>query len=278
MSKIVKPVFKDNKIVYEDEQRTHCCFCHKKLLECYINENSSFLACQCGRAHSSSLDSARWPPVTYLRKSFFFSNGSPGSRGGETKFRSVNINSLTEEQSGALLAYRMFMDNSKNILIISGPVGVGKTHILYSLMRETIANELCKRENDLKNVRMYNESLFFDTIKSSMDKNSEISQEQIMYDINDTDYYFWDDFGSAAKTIQGNWAKEIYYKILDGVIVKEKKMIITTNYSLEDLRRAFSEFTSSKALFSRLTQGEYIEIVEKDMRLSKSGESVRGAS
>src|SRR5699024_5852170 len=115
-----------------------------------------------------------------------------------------------------------FHDLEQTTLFIQGKPGVGKTHLSYCI------SEFWKEQDKT--------SLFVDvpnlmnTIKSSYNRNSYFSEEELMRLINDVDLLVLDDVGAEyAKDNDGleNWVSEQLIKIIN--FREGKRNVYTTN-------------------------------------------------
>lgn len=101
-------------------------------------------------------------------------------------------------------------------LVLSGGVGVGKTHIACS-----IANELMKK---LVNIKFYTIPDLLDEIKASYGTESNYANP--IGSILNSDLIILDDLGASRST---EWSKEQIYMLINSMYMRKKSVIITTN-------------------------------------------------
>ena len=111
-------------------------------------------------------------------------------------------------------------------LLLYGSAGSGKTYLSFA-----IANELYRLG---KSVMAISVSALLAAIKDSFDKQDGIGEAQVMRAVGDASLLILDDFGIEYRT---GWAYEKLYAIIDRRYRSAKPLIITTNLSLEELRR-----------------------------------------
>jgi len=156
----------------------------------------------------------------------------------------MNIEMTPREQMELILREsRSFMDNfdsgdTKSILFYGG-TGLGK-----SFMCSAIAKEMMDRG---RTVRYYTSNELINMLQMYTFDRSSFLKEYILEDyreLDDVDLLIIDDLGAE---LTNNFVKTALFNIINTRIIKEKKMIISTNLSPTELRDRYDE-----RIFSRL--------------------------
>lgn len=127
-------------------------------------------------------------------------------------------------------------------LLITGPVGTGKTHLAAA-----IANELIEK---LYTVMFGNITDIISLVKSTYSKESEVSEMQIIHTLTkEVDILIIDDLGKEYSSPN---TSTVLYQIVNRLYEGEKPIIITTNYNSENLKTKFGE--RGQAIVSRITE------------------------
>lgn len=122
--------------------------------------------------------------------------------------------------------YETFQEEGKGLYLYSEVKGSGKTR-----MAASIGNALIK----VKRVGVkYTTTLdLLSEIKKTFDKDSEVSESEIIESIKKVDVLILDDVGVENPT---SWVKSIFYSILDGRMNNKKVTIFTSNLSMDQLQ------------------------------------------
>jgi len=119
-------------------------------------------------------------------------------------------------------------------IILNGEIGVGKTACLYAALRE-----VCKNNSSYKAMFM-TENELYEHIKHSWDSGQMLSEKEIVQKISEVDFLFLDDLGSAVKTNQGDWGKQMLLDILDERLNSYTlRTIVSTNFSLDQIAQIY---------------------------------------
>ncbi len=152
----------------------------------------------------------------------------------------------TEWQKSALQAAQEFclqmIDGKFNVpgLLLSGSVGTGKTH-LAAAITITMAEDGCP--------------VIFGTAASLLSKIrrgwTDESEAQVIDEMCDCPLLVIDDLGKeySKKTDGWSWAQEQFFQIINTRYENYRPMILTTNFSMEQLTRAMGD-----AIVSRLVE------------------------
>ena len=142
-------------------------------------------------------------------------------------------------------------------LFLSGPVGTGKTHLAVAII-DYIAR-IHKRKFEGKIIFTTSVNLL-SSIRLGYKTNS---AEKICRECESCQLLVIDDLGSEKIT---DWVGEIFYRIIDNRYSELKPIIITSNYSLTELKEKIGE-----RLVSRIyDMCEGVKFEGKDWRLIKT--------
>ena len=125
--------------------------------------------------------------------------------------------------------------HNKN-LYLHGKVGRGKSHFLYWL-----ANTI-----NLKGKNVYIDTLsnINRNVKSEFNSNLEYGAKSMIEKLQDIDYLFIDDVGNENRT--EFTVMEILFPIIDFRYVNNKPTFISSNYSIEELYKLYSNSVNGK--------------------------------
>lgn len=130
--------------------------------------------------------------------------------------------------------------SNRNGLYITGPCGVGKSHLAFA-----IANSLIEKGNSVIAMTMIDLLL---KIRSSY-KAENKSEEEILRIYEDCALLVIDDLGKEKPT---EWALQMIYSIIDRRYNAMKSIIVTTNFNANELIDIFGSSSTSRAIIDRL--------------------------
>lgn len=160
------------------------------------------------------------------------------------KYSEAKIENIPEVVKSALIKNK---STTKGMLLY-GKTGSGKTYCLYAM--KNVANKKYRIENW---VEMMIE------IRDRVSQGREIGA--VIADICDTDVLAIDDLGAENQT---PFSQEVIYAIINRFYIGEKRLIIATNLTLEDLSEKYGD-----RVFSRIAEMcELVEIKGNDRRLT----------
>jgi DNA replication protein DnaC len=117
-------------------------------------------------------------------------------------------------------------DRGMGLYLFSEKKGSGKTRMAIS-----IANELIHKHGIM--VKFATSMQIINEIKSSWNKDSNVSESKLLDHLVTTEVLIIDDFGTERAT---DWIGEKFYSIVNGRYVDKKITIFTSNMSLDDLK------------------------------------------
>ena len=193
----------------------------------------------------NSIDKNEIEAREYLQKERFSKiNQLSKSNGLPLLFKDKTLDNYDESRNlSAYCAAKDFVDKFPNTkgLLLSGNVGVGKTHLAAA-----IVNEL---NNKLYSTYFGNIVDIISTLKSTYSRNSSLTEiEAIDIMTNRVDLLIIDDLGKETTTEHN---LSLLYRIINRLYENEKPIIITTNCSSKDLIYRLGEW--GPAILSRIT-------------------------
>lgn len=183
-----------------------------------------------------------------------------GSSGVGERFKNRTFDKFRTEPDN-ITAYktaRGYADNfaklaekEKNGLVFAGPPGTGKTHLAAS-----VANQLMSSGVPVVFTTMID---LLGKIKATFDAERQTANEaDIMRSYKTVDLLIIDDMGKEQPT---NWALAKMYEIINARYENYKPVIITTNYSADELTRRLTpkdgDDTTAAACIDRILETTY---------------------
>ena len=157
----------------------------------------------------------------------------------------------SKENSAAVNDLKAY-DEYTNSIFITGPVGVGKTHLAIAFMRKTMLDATNEQ-------KFYPANDIILKLKNTI--NSDTSTEQGFY--NELKYrkvlYVIDDIGTERPT---EYSMQAWYKIIDDRYSSMAPTIYTSNLSIPEFAERYGD-----RMASRLSSGLIIKLKGTDYRL-----------
>lgn len=172
------------------------------------------------------------------RQEKIFQNSNVGKRFKTRTFENFEQNANEVAYNKAFAFADSFDENDGDGLLFIGSCGTGKTHLAAS-----IANHVM--EQFAKTVKF---GAFVDLladIKSTFDKDSKISEDDIIKALYDVDLLIIDDVGKERNT---EWSNSILYRLINSRYENYKSTIITTNLSIGELENEIGKATVSRII------------------------------
>lgn len=142
-------------------------------------------------------------------------------------------------------------------LLLSGPVGVGKTGLACLALRELMAvggaSGLYVVVPDL-----------LSTIKDSFDPHSEVRSSELTDALLAADALLLDDLGVQQRT---EWSVELLYRVINTRHLAGRRTLITTNLDLAQLAAQLGDRTVSRIGAHLVAGRSYIQIDGPDLRM-----------
>ncbi len=152
---------------------------------------------------------------------------------------------------------KLNLDQHSRGLIIEGPIGSGKSYLLGCM-----ANALIDKGIHFRYI-VYSDLL--QKIRSSYNQaNPESDEKQILSTVQNIPVLLIDDLGTEKAT---EFAASTLYQIIDKRYREEKPIILTTNYSIQNLKDRFP--IMGERIFQRLLEMNKYVTLEGNVRIKK---------
>jgi DNA replication protein DnaC len=182
-----------------------------------LEEGKGAVICECRRTNSTSraLDAARIPPRF---RQCSFHNYHPKH---ESQYFAHGFASRLVDDYPAVEAGLLFM----------GPVGVGKTHLAISVLKDLI---------EKKGVAclFYESGSLLKAIQDSYNPISQTSETRVLAPVYQAEVLVLDELGASVPT---NWVRDTLYQIINTRYNNNRLTIFTTNYLDEPRTQAEPE-------------------------------------
>jgi DNA replication protein DnaC len=143
------------------------------------------------------------------------------------RYRNCRLQNFKDLQNDSLkkakAVAKRFVDHWPAVdagLLITGPVGVGKTHLAVAILNELV-------DTKGASVLFCDFSDLLDRIQASFGKGSEESQDDIVAPYRDAELLVLDELGARRPS---DWVREILYGLLNTRYNRRRLTILTTNF------------------------------------------------
>jgi len=165
-------------------------------------------------------------------------------------FDSFNLNNRSQGAWEFLKDYSIKDPIPTGNIFVSGPVGVGKTHLACA-----VVNALVQQKRKAKFRTTVG---LLKQIKETFGPKSGNTEENVIWQLNSAPLLVLDDIGVERPT---DWVKEIIYHIIGSRYNSFLPILATSNYSLGELSEKLDD-----RIASRLSEGRIIKLEGKDYR------------
>ena len=146
------------------------------------------------------------------------------------RYRNCRLQNFKDLQNDSLkkakAVAKRFVDHWPAVdagLLITGPVGVGKTHLAVAILNELV-------DTKGATVLFCDFSDLLDRIQASFSKGSDESQDDIVAPYRDAEVLVLDELGARRPS---DWVREILYGLLNTRYNRRRITILTTNFGDE---------------------------------------------
>ena len=137
--------------------------------------------------------------------------------------------------------------------IITGPSGVGKSHLSYGLAR--LVNESFKNYGISKSVMFVSVVSLFNKLEESFKVDNGFSKAKVVDLLSRVDVLFLDDLGKECRKENGQsrneWRQSVLFEILDN----RKNTVFNTNLNSDEIKRLYVDGFGNRALADRIFEG-----------------------
>ena len=182
----------------------------------------------------------------------------------QKNFDTYDASKITTERFPAMLKYlRGLVTATKKSVWISGPTGIGKTHLLNSVMLNIAWCYYYENSERLNGqIKFWNYS---DLCLTMREKPNDF---QLLHRLRSPRFMFIDDVGVSKSS---DFIQEKFYSILNYRCENELPTFVTTNLNRKELQTEFTERLTSRIMES----GYWLEIAGDDYRMELHQQNLR---
>ena len=186
-----------------------------------------------------------------------------GKRFQKYNFENFNINVCNKKSIEIAKDFidKIIKNDATDGLIITGKLGVGKTHLAASIAKKLIEND--------KIVLMGRLNSLLDMIKETFKDNTK-SEKELIDLYSNVDMIIIDDLGTERIS---QWVLEKFYTIIENRIENKLPIIITTRFNKDGLINRFKQSQDEelvKAVIAKLYQNCYGIILKNEKKLAEA--------
>jgi len=151
------------------------------------------------------------------------------------RFQSASLAQFGDNNGDAkkITKWRGLGSALSGMLVISGPAGTGKTHMLASLYENLV--------NDVTSVRVYSDRDLFRRLRAGFSQEGDYLET--LNGLLNHHVVMIDDFGSCGHT---EWREEVLLEALDIRYRSMRPTVITTNLNQEQVTKEYGERIASR--------------------------------
>jgi DNA replication protein DnaC len=166
------------------------------------------------------------------------------------RFHHATLEDFREEIARGI---RKWLEEPTDGLLMSGGVGTGKTHLAAAMVRSVVTSG--------KSIRFRRAAQLYQAIRDSYGQEN-VSEEEILCDYIDAPLLVLDDLGTASFS---DHERRYTLEVLDRRLNEKRPTIITSNWTLEQIRDRMDE-----RIASRMSGFTRLELKGEDKRKRKT--------
>ncbi|WP_105619996.1 ATP-binding protein [Vallitalea okinawensis] len=128
-------------------------------------------------------------------------------------------------------------------LLINGDPGVGKSYFAYAVVNEMYKNNRTAIAISVENL--------LGMIKETFNSSGKVGEMSIINTLREASLIVLDDLGVEVKT---EWSTKTLYKVIEAINSANKKLIITTNMTTEQLKQHLLSSDGVARTFNRIQE------------------------
>ncbi len=179
---------------------------------------------------------------------------------GKTVSGYIHENDTEKTMKSEVTNYIMnFGKTDFNSLVLKGPMGVGKSHLAYAACMEL-------RKRGFSTMFISSDD-FLKLIRSTFDRDSELTEKKIFEMIEQLDLLVFDEIGAEyinKKDGYETWASEKILKVTD--LREDQNNIYTTNYSAPQMEGKYGPIQGGRIASRMIAGAKRIQVDGRDRR------------